>query len=172
MPKASSEILSPVDRQSEVLFGLIMAMTFTGTLSVAESGREEVRAMLVGAIGCNIAWGLVDGVMFIVSRLVDRAREMEAATGGRRAELTFDDLRGAAAVFLLVCLATIPVVLPFVFIPTATRALRVSNTVAVVMLFLGGWSVGRYAGLRPWRVATVMALLGVVLALATIALGG
>jgi len=168
----STAILSPVDRQSEILFGLIMAMTFTGTLSVAESGREEVRAMLIGAIGCNIAWGLVDGVMFVVYRLVDRARDSEVAAGTRRAAIKFEDLRGAVAVFLLVCLATFPVVLPFVFMPTATRALRWSNAIAIAMLFMGGWQVGKYAGLRPWRGATVMALIGTALALATIALGG
>jgi hypothetical protein len=36
-----------------VLFGLIMVLTFTGTLSAASQGRTEVRTMLIGAIGCN-----------------------------------------------------------------------------------------------------------------------
>jgi hypothetical protein len=32
-----------------------MVLTFTGSLSVAEAGREDVRTMLIGALGCNIA---------------------------------------------------------------------------------------------------------------------
>ena len=72
-PTARSErILDPIDRVSEILFGLIMALTFTGTLSAATSGREEVRTLLIGMIGCNVAWGLVDAVMFLMTSLTER----------------------------------------------------------------------------------------------------
>ena len=70
-----SAVLDPIDRISEVLFGLFMVLTFTGTLSVVESGRDEVRDMLVAAIGCNIAWGFVDGVMYVLRNLVARSRK-------------------------------------------------------------------------------------------------
>jgi len=46
----SERVLDPIARVSEVLFGLIMALTFTGTLSAATSGREEFRTVLVGTI--------------------------------------------------------------------------------------------------------------------------
>ena len=43
-PSASGKhVLDPIDRVSEILFGLIMVLTFTGSLSVAESGRDDVR---------------------------------------------------------------------------------------------------------------------------------
>lgn len=70
-PKA---ILDPLDRSSEVLFGLIMALTFTTTFEVATAGRADVRTMLIGALGCNLAWGIVDGVMFVVTRSVEKFR--------------------------------------------------------------------------------------------------
>jgi VIT1/CCC1 family predicted Fe2+/Mn2+ transporter len=70
-PKA---ILDPLDRSSEVLFGLIMALTFTTTFEVATAGRADVRTMLIGALGCNLAWGIVDGVMFIATRSVEKHR--------------------------------------------------------------------------------------------------
>lgn len=74
-PIASGKrLLDPVARVSEVIFGLIMALTFTCTLSVAEAGRAEVRTMVVGALGCNLAWGLVDGFMFLIASFVERAR--------------------------------------------------------------------------------------------------
>ena len=72
---SSSRVLDPIDRISEVMFGLFMVLTFTGTLSVVDSGREEVRSMLVAAIGCNIAWGFVDGVMYVLRNLVARGRK-------------------------------------------------------------------------------------------------
>jgi hypothetical protein len=69
-------LLDPVSRISEILFGLIMALTFTGTLDVASAGQEDVRMLLVGTIGCNIAWGLVDAVMFLIAALTERGRNL------------------------------------------------------------------------------------------------
>jgi len=78
-------VLDPVERFSEIIFGLVMVLTFTGSLSVAESGRQEVRDMLVAALGCNVAWGLVDGVMYVVTSLVERARLIAVFAGIRAA---------------------------------------------------------------------------------------
>jgi hypothetical protein len=50
--KSSKRVLDPIDRVSEVLLGLIMVLTFTGSLSIAEAGRYDVRTMLIGALGC------------------------------------------------------------------------------------------------------------------------
>jgi hypothetical protein len=72
----SRRVLDPVERMSEVLFGLIMALTFTGTISAANAGREEIRAILVGALGCNLAWGIVDAVMYLLNTLTQRARRL------------------------------------------------------------------------------------------------
>jgi len=49
-------LLDPISRISEILFGLIMALTLTTTLSAATAGRDEVRTLIVGVLGCNIAW--------------------------------------------------------------------------------------------------------------------
>jgi hypothetical protein len=81
--KAASHALDPVDRVSEVLFGLFMVLTFTGTLSVASAGTEDVRTMLLAAIGCNTAWGFVDGVMYVLRNLVTRARQAGLARAVR-----------------------------------------------------------------------------------------
>src|SRR5512139_2055014 len=67
-------LLDPIDRISEVLFGLVMAVTIVGSLSIAGAGRAEVRTVLVGALGCNLAWGLVDAVMYLVRTLTERTR--------------------------------------------------------------------------------------------------
>jgi hypothetical protein len=44
----SRRVLDPVSRASEVLFGLIMVLTFTLSLGAAESGRDDVRACSSG----------------------------------------------------------------------------------------------------------------------------
>jgi len=61
--KSSKRVLDPIDRISELLFGLIMVLTFTGSLSVAGAGRDDVHTMLISAFGCNLAWGIIDGVL-------------------------------------------------------------------------------------------------------------
>jgi VIT1/CCC1 family predicted Fe2+/Mn2+ transporter len=197
------------------MFGLIMALTFTGSLSVATADRNEVREMLIGALGCNIAWGLVDAVMHLMAMLTERGRglaifkEVRSTPDPARArelitealppvvastmepaeletirsrlislpepanaKLTVGDFRIAVRIFFLVFLATLPVALPFMFIPEAHRAVRVSNGVALVMLFLGGYYLGRHGRGRPLLSGLVTLAVGVVLVWATIALGG
>ena len=67
-------VLSPYDRASEVLFGLIMALTLTGALSVTEVTKHETRALFVSTLGCNVAWGLVDAVMYVLNGVLGRGR--------------------------------------------------------------------------------------------------
>jgi hypothetical protein len=69
-------VLSPVDRVAEMLFGLFMALTFVGAVSVAEAGRAQIRDMFVAALGCNLAWGLVDAIMYLVRTVTDRGRAL------------------------------------------------------------------------------------------------
>jgi VIT1/CCC1 family predicted Fe2+/Mn2+ transporter len=69
-----ARVLDPVDRASEVVFGLLMALSFTGTLSVATAGQEEVRTMMAAALGCNLACGLADAVMYLVGIATERSR--------------------------------------------------------------------------------------------------
>ena len=69
-------VLSPVDRVSEMLFGLFMALTFVGAVSVAEPGGVQVRTLFIAALGCNLAWGLVDAVMYLVRTATDRGRRL------------------------------------------------------------------------------------------------
>src|SRR5436190_14682681 len=76
-PKPSKRVLEPAERIAEVLFGLIMVLTFTGSLSIAESGHAEVRTMLIAALGCNIAWGIIDGVLYLMGRLAEYAQGLK-----------------------------------------------------------------------------------------------
>jgi VIT1/CCC1 family predicted Fe2+/Mn2+ transporter len=50
--------------------------------------------------------------------------------------------------------------------------MRLSNAVALFMLFTLGYGLGRYMGVRAWRMGIGMLLLGAVLVAVIIALGG
>ena len=66
--------LDPAGRLGEVLFGLIMALGFTGAVRL---GHEEAdnRALFIGIFGCNLAWAIVDGVMYVLTALFERGRK-------------------------------------------------------------------------------------------------
>jgi VIT1/CCC1 family predicted Fe2+/Mn2+ transporter len=70
--------LDPADRLGEVLFGLIMALGFTGAVRL---GLEEPdnRALLVAIFGCNLAWAVVDSVMYVLGSLFERGRKARLA---------------------------------------------------------------------------------------------
>ncbi|WP_166360295.1 VIT1/CCC1 transporter family protein [Pseudomonas akapageensis] len=209
-------VLDPIDRVMEVIFGLLMAMTFTGTISVATAGQEEERTMLIAALGCNLAWGLADAVIYLLRTRIERTRNRtlfahlrggaDAVTGQAlvadalppriatavgteglewlrrrlvespdstvQPRLTWDDFKGALGVFLLVVLATFPPVVPFLLLEQMGPAVRLSNFVGIAVLFIAGWILARYAGVKPWLGGLAFAVIGTLLILAIIALGG
>lgn len=82
--------LDPASSLGEVLFGLIMTLTFTlgAGLMIQEEGAEGARALLIATIGCNIAWGVIDGALYLVGQLFDRGRLFRI---GHRIRSTSDD---------------------------------------------------------------------------------
>jgi hypothetical protein len=67
--KSSKRILAPIERISEVLFGLIMVPGFTGLKTAAQDGRADIRTRVFGASGCNLSWGLIDGIQYLMDCL-------------------------------------------------------------------------------------------------------
>jgi hypothetical protein len=208
-------VLDPSTRIAEVLFGLIMVLTFTGSLSVAEAGREDVKLMLIGALGCNIAWGVIDAIFYLMNGLGERGSETRAwhavrgaaepaeahrviaealppVVAGTLGTEDYESIRrklveqpepaapgfrkedwlGALGVFLLVFFTTFPVAIPFLFLDELGVAMRWSNAIAIVLLFVAGYAFGRVALYRPWLTGVAMVLIGFALVSATIALGG
>jgi VIT1/CCC1 family predicted Fe2+/Mn2+ transporter len=214
-PEKRVPLLDPIDRVSEILFGLIMAVTIVGSVAIGSATRDPGRAATVAALGCNIAWGLVDAVMYLLRTATERARitriahkiigadresacrliaeelpeHMRAITGNaelegmrrrlqgtqplRRHPLGVRDFLEAAGIFLLVVIATFPVVIPFLLMSNTRTAMHVSRAIAIGMLFVLGVALGRYAEyLKPLRTGLAMAVLGVALIAMVMALGG
>jgi hypothetical protein len=217
---ASRRVLEPAERIAEVLFGLIMVLTFTGSLSVAEAYGSpqtgDVRAMLIGALGCNLAWGVIDGLFYLMGCLAEKGRnlatykavlasttpeegrsliaaalppviaallqpsELESLYNRalklpeppRYVRLDFRDWWGGFGVFLLVFISTLPVTIPFMVLTRLGWAMRLSNLVAVAMMFLAGYGYGRVIHRSPIAIGVVSVFIGLIIVTFTIALGG
>jgi len=172
--------------------------------------------MLIGALGCNLAWGIIDGIFYLMDCvseqgqgirslhalrkagtsqearqvIVDALPPMVAATLSTaeyesmrqkllqlpepptRPRLGKSEWLGALAVFFWVFVSTFPVAIPFIFMQNLSRAMRVSNAIAVILLFVTGYAFARIAEYRPWLTGIAMVVLGSLLVGATIALGG
>ena len=89
-----------------------------------------------------------------------------------RPRLTKRDGLGALAICLLSFLSTFPIVIPFILVGDARLALRLSNAIAIAMLFVCGYAFGHCAGFRPWATGLSMVAIGAALVGVAIALGG
>jgi VIT1/CCC1 family predicted Fe2+/Mn2+ transporter len=78
-PKRREPILNTVDRVCEICFGLFMALTFVGAVKAVTAGEDEGYKMFFAALGCNLAWGLADAVMYLVRTLADRGQRLKLA---------------------------------------------------------------------------------------------
>lgn len=215
----SEKYLSPAERLSEIIFGLIMVLTVSSTLKIAlDGGENEIRIMITAALGCNIAWGIVDGVMYVLTNVFERNRyakmvssiksaadkntalaaieeELEStikwvldekerkriytevlksATNAvpQEAGITRDDIFGAISCFLLVFLSVFPVIIPFLIVRNLGMALRISNLVAIVMLFAIGYEWAKYTGKNRLKAGAGMVLIGTIIVGVAIMLGG
>lgn len=208
-------LLSPAERAAEVLFGVVMTLSVIAAMRVGGGDGFDTRDLLAAALGCNLAWGFVDAAMYLLSTLLERARQLRVVAFLRaardaeelraalrretpaglvdslppevlqhfhrwlrdqpvvpRARLTWDDVRAAVVIWLLVALSTLPLVVPFVWLENPQQAVRTSHGIAILMMFALGWRLGGWVGLRPLWSGSASAILGGLIAAACIALGG
>lgn len=219
-------LLDPLDRYVEAIYTVLIILTFTLAVTVTEANMPNsvvsglVEQLFWACFGCAIAWGLIDGAMYVLAstasrgedlRLVRRVRDAASesegvaviadhldeslslvADEGERQQLYAgfyrrlqdaplpveagfkrEDLAGALGIFLVALGAALPVVLPLlIFSANPYMAVRLSNLVACVMLFLLGYRWARYAGGKPLKTGLFLVLLGLAMVLVAIPLGG
>jgi VIT1/CCC1 family predicted Fe2+/Mn2+ transporter len=210
--------LDPSDRLGEILFGLIMALGIIGAVRVGEEAASN-RSLFIAILGCNLAWALVDAVMYVLVALFERGRRahlirkvqanpsdaaalelirselddsleplatpearqgfyaevlksVRTAEAPKKAALQRGDLLGGAAVALVILMATFPILLPYLLIADTTRAVRLSELIAVTGLFLLGFQWGRLVSANPWKMGAALTVIGGILVGVTILLGG
>jgi hypothetical protein len=211
--------LDPGTTLAELIFGLLMVLTFTlGARLLGPEEPTDGRELLIAAIGCNVAWGIIDAFLYILGGVYERLRVANlreslrnapdgpaaiaalhselggdltdlgdqshrdrfyasivaaARSGfGAKPELLAEDLRGAVRVFFLVVATAVPAALPFLVWDDAYLALRISNALLIVCLFVIGFLWGRHVGARPIFAGTLIMSIGIALVMVAIPLGG
>lgn len=211
--------LTPAGRLQEIIYALIMVITVTSTVSrTVPDSDQGIRTLIFAVLGCNIAWGIVDGVMYILTSLFNRNRSCKmirdaasAASPGdamsvidgefnppfewmldhdqRRTlneeimehvvnmrpppvKFTRQELIGGALCFVVTFMTTLPAVTPFFFVHDMHLAIRLSNAVALTMLFLVGFEFARLTDKNPLTTSVGLVALGGVVVIITIILGG
>jgi VIT1/CCC1 family predicted Fe2+/Mn2+ transporter len=81
-------------------------------------------------------------------------------------------LMGAVAVFSLVVMTALPAAAPFLLIDDPWLALRLSNLLLTILLFIVGYRWARHTNANPWLAGLAVTALGVVLVAIAIPLGG
>lgn len=76
VPTSADSAPDVVERVSEMCFGLFMALSFVGAVSTSTQGSDAASTMARAALGCNLAWGLVDAVMYLVNILSGRGSRL------------------------------------------------------------------------------------------------
>ena len=194
-------------------------MVLTVTLSAgltAMDNESGARQLLIAAIGCNLAWGIIDAVMYLMNcitvhsgktRLVQAVQRVRDPSAGlaliqdeiglhdlldprdvealsqsifrhiadarlTKKTLTREDWLGAVACFWLVFISCLPAALPFLFFSPPRVALRVSNLLLLLMLFLVGYKWARYTGTNAGLAGASMVGIGLALVSVAILLGG
>jgi VIT1/CCC1 family predicted Fe2+/Mn2+ transporter len=84
-----------------------------------------------------------------------------------------EDFAGALGCVLVAVLAILPSLLPFVLLRNdLALAIRASNVVSFVMLFVAGYQWGQHTGASPWKTGALLVTVGLVMVLIAIPLGG
>jgi hypothetical protein len=81
--------LDPSESLLEILFGLIMALTLTAGARLL-SDPAEIRSLdvAVALAGCNVAWGIIDAVFYLLGSRYNRNRRVLFV---RRLQATSDE---------------------------------------------------------------------------------
>jgi VIT1/CCC1 family predicted Fe2+/Mn2+ transporter len=216
-PSFVNKHLDPAGLLGEILFGLIMAL---GIIGAVRLGVEDLsnRSMFIAILGCNLAWAVVDGVMFVLVAVFEQGRRQRIgrriqsgasdekarqlihkelggqlericspealkrfeddvlqtvrAAGPLKTSLNRGDVLGGIASAFVILVATAPILVPYLVIPVPRNAVRVSEAIAVGLLFFLGVWWGRVVGANPFKVGFGLTLVGGLLVAITIFLGG
>jgi hypothetical protein len=79
---------------------------------------------------------------------------------GPKTRIQSEDIGGALVTFLSVMFTTVPALVPFLFLGDRYFALRVSNGLLLVTLFLVGYLWAREARTNPWLTGLFVTLIG------------
>jgi len=121
--------LDPSESLLEILFGLIMALTLTaGARLLSDPAEIRPLELAVALVGCNVAWGVIDAVFYLLASRYNRNRRVLFV---RRLQATADESRASALIRAEFGLEDEPAMLPEdkeAFYKSLLRMLRHADT--------------------------------------------
>lgn len=222
-------LLDPIDLLSEAIYSILIVLTFTlafriarfgaGTGMAATTSSEQVNQLLMAAVGAALAWGVIDGIMYVLMSVFERGEKHRLLRGIHSAEteqegldmieaeldhilepitqdsdrrdlyrdvlaylregelrpigLKREDIVGAFGSVLVAVGAVLPSLVPLALIRNDPfLAIRASNVVSFIMLFILGYRWGAYTSANPWKTGVLLVAAGVIMTLVAISLGG
>ena len=165
---------------STVAWGLIDAVMYLFSVSMSRGETfNTIHAVLHARSEKEANDALKDSLPEVVNTLFGeeqysflRAEIKKLPEPPAKTILTRGDYVASFKIFLTVCLSALPVAIPFIFFEDVYIAMRFSNAVAIVSLFIAGYIFGRRTRENPLISGIKFAAVGSALTLMTIALGG
>ena len=77
--KTQMSYLRPIQTLSELFAGLMITLSVTLAASVLSGGEADAKTALIGAIGANAAWGVIDAVLYVMNSAFNRQRLLRFA---------------------------------------------------------------------------------------------
>jgi len=221
------QLLDPIDLLAEVIFSVLIILTFTLWFGIIKLGAnpdklitvEYMNEFIVAVVGATLAWGIIDGIMLALLSVFERGERhrfladlqaaasdeeaidliadefdfsLEPITGEQQRQALYadvlehlhdskprpvgfqsEDLIGAVASVVVAILAIVPSLIPLILLrDQGILAVRISNIVSFVVLFIAGYLWGRYTGANPWKTGLLLLSAGVIMMAIAIPLGG
>lgn len=78
-------LLDPLDRLVEGIYSVLIVLTFTLAVRVVDANASIAvssalaKELFWACFGCAIAWGMIDGVMYILASMAERGQDLRVA---------------------------------------------------------------------------------------------
>lgn len=220
-------LLDPIDVLSQAIYSVLVLLTFTlavritsGPIAQPESDRYMLE-FIIAALGAILAWGLIDGLMYVLLELFQRSERHQFLAQIKNAEdeqagltviaeeldyildpitseadrqalyrsifnhlrqsrpppleisLRREDLLGALGSVIVAVISVIPSLLPLILLyEHFDLAIRLSNVVSALVLFLAGYRWGIYTSSNPWLSGLILVAVATLMVAIAIPLGG
>lgn len=220
-------LLDPIDVLAEAIYSVLILLTFTLAVRITSGASVKpvaegyVLEFVLAALGAILAWGLIDGVMYVLLELFQRSERYQFLAQIQHAEddqagltviaeeldyvldpitseaerqllyqsilshlrrsqpppprisLRREDLLGALGSLIVAVVSVIPSLLPLILLRHNFEvAIRVSNVVSALVLFVAGYRWGIYTESHPWRSGLLLVAVAALMVAIAIPLGG
>jgi VIT1/CCC1 family predicted Fe2+/Mn2+ transporter len=101
------KLLDPIDELSQAIYSILILLTFTLAFRIfklqmgpgVHAQNEQVSELLLAAIGATIAWGVIDGMMYVLTSVFERRDKQRLLMQVQRAETDDEGIEVIAGEF-------------------------------------------------------------------------